>query len=165
MLPWVRWTVVAISIFSMSSIVMPAGSSHGCALDAACARKEKSLSVNTGPRQVTMARSIAFSCFPPMARPVVIHQQAQRALADLAHVLTQLVRELLHEMIGQQRYVLAPRAQRRNANLNHIQTVEQIVAELALRHRLPEIHVRRRHHAHIHPHFLVAAHAVKAAIL
>ena len=51
--------------------------------------------------------------FAHVARPVVIQQQAQRSLADLAHVLAQLVGEALHEVIGQQRNVLAPRAQRR----------------------------------------------------
>ena len=70
-----------------------------------------------------------------VAGPVVIHQQPERAFGDLADVLAELVGEALEEMSGEQRDVLAALAQRRDADLDDVQPVEEILAELALRRR------------------------------
>src|ERR1017187_5960781 len=60
-----------------------------------------------------------------------------------------LRRELLEETLDQQRDVLRPLAQRRHDNRHDLQAVEEVLAELALRHRLLELLVRGREHSHI----------------
>ena len=88
--------------------------------------------------------------FAHVARPVVVHQHLEGAFGDLAASLAQLVRKPLHEVARQQRNVLAPLAQRRDADLDHVQPVKQVVAELAVGHRLLQIDVGGGDHPHVH---------------
>ena len=111
----------------------------------------KSSSVRIGPRQVTIARSTAFSSSRTLPGQLWSIRSLQRALGDVADVLAEFVREALQEVVGQQRDVLAPLAQRRNADLDDVQAVVQILAELAfgdgllqIRRGSPRSRARRR---------------------
>ena len=60
-----------------------------------------------------------------------------------------------------------PRAlpERREVDLNDVETVVEILAELALLDRLGKVTVRRRDHAHVHLHRLRATYAHELALL
>src|ERR1017187_4592369 len=70
-----------------------------------------------------------------VAGPVVVDQDFEGAIGDLADVLAELVRKPFHEMTDQQGNVLAAFAQRRDADFDHVQAIKEIVAELALGNR------------------------------
>ena len=67
-----------------------------------------------------------------IAGPVVLHQQLHRRPRDAGHRFLHLLGVLGEEVLRQQRDVLAPLAQRRQANRNHVDPIEQIFAEAAL---------------------------------
>src|SRR6185437_3526132 len=69
------------------------------------------------------------------------------------------------EMVHQQRNILAPFAQRRQRQAEHVQPVEQVVAELSLRHLAFQVNIRRGDHAHVHLDFLDRAQAHETPIL
>ena len=58
------------------------------------------------------------------------------------------------EVIGEQGDVLAPLAQRWNSDLDHVQPVEEILAEPALSHRLLQVRVGGRDQAHVDANLL-----------
>ena len=68
-------------------------------------------------------------------------------------------------MFHEKRNVVAPFAQRRQLNRNHIQTVEQIFAKRAGRDHPGEVRVRRGDHAHIHLDCLIVADALELPLL
>ena len=53
------------------------------------------------------------------------------------------------EVLGQHGNVFAPVSQGRDLDRNHVQTVEQILLELAIGDHLPQIAIRRGDHAHV----------------
>ncbi len=59
----------------------------------------------------------------------------------------------------------APRAQRRQLQADHIQPVEQVLAEPALAHRLLQVHIGRRNDPHIHLDLLRPAQMHKPPVL
>ena len=68
---------------------------------------------------------------PDVARPVVRHQPAHRLLRE-RHARPrriELAPHAIEEVLGEQRNVLAPLAQRRHVDGNHVQPIEQILAE------------------------------------
>jgi hypothetical protein len=64
-------------------------------------------------------------------------------------------------MRGERRDVFGAIAQRWNVNVDDVETIEQILPELSVRHRLLEIPVRRREHVHVDVETAHAAHAPK----
>ena len=72
---------------------------------------------------------------------------------------------LLQEVVGEQRDVARPLAQRRDVDLDHVQAVEEVLAEAALLELLLEVAVGGGHDAHVHLEGLVAAHALELALL
>jgi hypothetical protein len=99
-----------------------------------------------------------------VARELELHQPLQRVVGDALGVDPQLLRALLQERARQHRDVLAPLAQRRQAQADHVQPVEQVLAEAAGAHALLEVLVRRRDHAHVALQGLVATDAVELAV-
>ena len=100
-----------------------------------------------------------------VARPVVVDQQPERALRELADLLADLLRQALDEGVGEQGDVLAALAQGRDADVDHVEPVEQVVAERAGRDRLLEVDPRGRDHPHVDAHLLAAADAEERALL
>ena len=76
-----------------------------------------------------------------------------------------LFRILLEEVIDQQRNVLAPLAQWRQVDGDHVETVKQIFAEPAVANHLAQINIGGGDDAHVHLHLLRAAQMHKPAIL
>ena len=76
----------------------------------------------------------------------------------------ELVRGRAQVVIQQLRDVLAPLAQRRHVDADHVQPVQQVLAELALAHALVEILVSRRDHAHVDAHRDLSADAIELAL-
>ena len=74
-------------------------------------------------------------------------------------------RILLQEVLDEQRNIFAALAQRRQVKRDHVQTVEQILAERAFAHHLPQIDVGRGDDAHVDVHLLHAAEMHELAIL
>ena len=68
-----------------------------------------------------------------VARPVVAHQQVDGAGGDAADVLALVRRVLLDEVVGEERDVGLSLPQRRQEDPVHVEAVEEVLAELALR--------------------------------
>ena len=76
----------------------------------------------------------------------------------------ELARALGEEMARQQRNVLAPLAQARQPQADHVEPVVEVLAEGALAHARLEVLVRGGDHAHVGLQRLVAADAVEVAV-
>src|SRR5262245_42486238 len=87
-----------------------------------------------------------------VAGPRVPLQRRQAGLIDAVDPLPHLPPDLVHERPHQQRDVLWPLAQRRHHHREHRQTEVEVGPELAVRHRLLEIAVRRRDAPDVQPH-------------
>ena len=82
-------------------------------------------------------------------RPVVLREQIERVWRQLEARLLILVAVLVQEVLYEQRNVVLPVAQRRQADRDHVQAVEQVFPELAVLHHLPQIEIRRGNDARI----------------
>ena len=71
---------------------------------------------------------------------------------------------LAQEILRQQRDVLAPFAQRRQTQADHVQAVEQVFTEQSLAHPFFQILVGGGNHAHVGLDRSMAAHAVKLSV-
>ena len=71
----------------------------------------------------------------------------------------------LHEIHRQLSDVAAAFPQRRYAQRDHVEAVEEIGAEAALAYGLVQIAIRGGEHAHVDAHGLVAAHGFELALL
>jgi len=83
----------------------------------------------------------------------------------LGHRQVMALRGLLQEMLEQQRNVLAPLAQGRQLDHDHVEAVVQILAEAALVRALAQVVLGGRHDAGIYRNQLIAAQALQAALL
>ena len=84
--------------------------------------------------------------------PVVHHEQFQDRFRNAAHVLGKLVIELFHEVLDEERYIVAPLPERRNFDLHHLEAEKEVLAEIAGLHPLLEVAVGRRDHPYVHSH-------------
>ena len=100
-----------------------------------------------------------------VARPVVLLEHPHRLLIDAGDRLLIAQVELVQERLHQQRQIVAPVAQRRQADREHVQAVEQVFAQLALLHRFERIDVGRGDDAHVDRLLVPAAEAAEAALL
>jgi hypothetical protein len=91
-------------------------------------------------------------------------QVFERRLGQALGFAAQLLRAFLQEMLGQQRNVVAPLAQRRQAQADHVEAVEQVFAEQALLDPAFQVLVGGGDHPHIGLDRLVAADAVEVAV-
>src|SRR5437762_4072629 len=64
-----------------------------------------------------------------VALPGMVHEDAQRLLADALEIRRQLRIQRAHEMLHEERDVLAPLAKRRQGDVHHVQAVEEVFAE------------------------------------
>ena len=71
----------------------------------------------------------------------------------------------LHEMLDQHRQILEPLAQRRHLHGEHVQAVEQILAEASGADGGVEVAMRRRDDAHVAANRAIAADALEASLL
>src|SRR5271155_3579594 len=78
--------------------------------------------------------------------PVISHHPRDGVLRNRAHLAIRLA-EFLQERIHQNGYVRFPFAQRRNLDLHHVQTKEEILAKGSRTHRSVQIAIRRRNNA------------------
>ena len=77
-------------------------------------------------------------------------QHGLGAPSDAVNILSVLRRKALQKMPRHQRQVLATFRERGRFQLNHPQTVVQILPESFLGHHGPQIAIRRCDHAHVH---------------
>src|SRR6478672_7973250 len=81
-----------------------------------------------------------------VAWPLVVLEDAHRLLTYREDRSIVPLVELVQERLYQQREVFAPVAQWRQRDREHVEAVIQILAELALRHRVGRIDVGGRDH-------------------
>ena len=81
------------------------------------------------------------------------------------HALAEGLGVLGQEVLGEQRDVAAPLAERGQRERHHVQPVEEVLAEAPLLHHALEVAVGGGEHAHVHPDQLVAADALEGALL
>src|SRR6266568_4950399 len=91
-------------------------------------------------------------------------QGLERRVGEALRLDAEFLGALGEEMAGQQRNVLAPLAQRRQAQADHVEAVEQIFPEQALAHPLLEVLVRRGDDADAGTNRLMAADPVEMAV-
>src|SRR5450759_3631337 len=84
-----------------------------------------------------------------VARPVGGLERFQHARLDAVDPLARALRVLADEMIDQQRDVVAPLAQRRDVDGDHVQAIVQIFLEPAVAHHLPDVPVGGGDDAHV----------------
>ena len=100
-----------------------------------------------------------------VARPVVPLQQLQRLARDAGHRLVHLLGVLREEVLGEQRDVLAPLAQRRQHDRDDVEAVVQVLAEPALGDGLGQVLVGGGDDPDVGLQFLEAADAAEAPLL
>jgi hypothetical protein len=71
----------------------------------------------------------------------------------------------LDEVVRQKRDVIAALPQRRQVDGDHVDAVEEVLAEFAVLHRRGEIELGRHEHAHVEPDGLLPAEALERALL
>src|SRR5690606_30944420 len=102
--------------------------------------------------------------FAHVARPVAFEQRFQRGRCKALRRARCRV-DAIEEMRGQQRNVLAPLAQRRQAQVDHVETIEKILAELAAFHALAQVLVGGGDDADVDMPVAGAAHGAHRAFL
>src|SRR6266566_2910658 len=100
-----------------------------------------------------------------VARPVVGREPLQGLLLDIADGLPRLLCEAVDQVLDQDRNVVGAFAQRRQADGEDVQPIEQILPEPAALHRGLEIAVARREHTHVHHNRMTAADALDLSLL
>ena len=88
----------------------------------------------------------------------------QRVVRHPLGLDAQLFRTLLQEMARQQRDVFRPFTQRRQTQADHVQAVEQVLAEQAVLDARFQVLVCGRNDAHVGLERVVAAHAIEVPI-
>ena len=87
-----------------------------------------------------------------------MRQQRRHAfLVHPDHVFVVLLRVVIDEHLNQLRHVVGALAQRRQRNREDVQPIKQILAQLSVAHRLLDIAVGGREHAHVERYFGSAA--------
>src|SRR5437016_8552570 len=84
-----------------------------------------------------------------VAGPVIGAQPRERLLGDPGHRLAALTRRAPHQVIDEQRNVLAPLAQRRELERHHLQAIVEVLAEAPLLDGSRQLAVGRRDDAHV----------------
>ena len=97
-----------------------------------------------------------------VARPVVGLQERARLGRDRRALAAPVLRR---EVLGEERHVLAPVAQRRDPDRDDVEPVVEVLAELAGLHRRLEVAVRRGDHPRVHRDRLVRADAPDRPLL
>ena len=69
------------------------------------------------------------------------------------------------KVMGQSRHIAQARAQRRQMDGDHMETVVQVLAKAALADPLREVGISGGHHAHVHPYVLGTAQPLELALL
>src|SRR5262245_37184869 len=87
-----------------------------------------------------------------VARPRVLAERDDRLGRDVADDRLMAVaarRQVAQEVLDEQRDVLAPLAERRDDEVDDVDAVEEVLAELPLGDEIAEVAVGRRDHAHV----------------
>jgi GAF domain-containing protein len=95
--------------------------------------------------------------FPHVSRPVVRHQASHGLGRDLGGLEAVFLGESLPEVLCEQRDVISAFAKRRDANREHVQPVEQVLAKLIALDELSEVTIRGRDQPEVHRDRLASA--------
>jgi hypothetical protein len=98
-----------------------------------------------------------------VARPVVPLEQRHRLVRDAGHGLPHLLAVLREEVLGDERDVFAPLAQRGQLNRDDVDPVVEVLAKPPFRDELRQVLVGRRHHADVGADLLGPAHAAETS--
>ena len=99
-----------------------------------------------------------------VARPGECHEAAARAFRQRLRLGAEFARGGREVVRQQLRDVARTLAQGGHAHADHVEPVQQVLAEQSLLHQRIEVLVRRRDHAHVDPDRDVAADAVELAL-
>src|SRR5690606_17914791 len=100
-----------------------------------------------------------------VAGPGMPEEALHRAVGHPAHVLLELGAEVAEEVLDQERDVALALAQRRQAHLDHVEPVVEVLAEAALPDLLQQIAVGRRDQPYVDLDGLDAAHPLELLLL
>ena len=99
-----------------------------------------------------------------VARVVERGEARDRRVGQALALDAELARALLQEEARERRDVLGALAQRRQAQADHVEAVEEVLAKGARLDALLEVLVRRGDHAHVALHRIVAADAIELPV-
>jgi hypothetical protein len=100
-----------------------------------------------------------------VAGPVVAREHLEGTGRHAAHVAVALAGDLAHEVLDECGNVLAPLAERRHVDRHDVEPIVEVLAERALAHGAPQIHVGRRQDPHIDRHGAHPAQPLDLALL
>ena len=115
------------------------------------------------PGAVTVSRRQAFTSWRTLPGQSKVTSAALRRRRQQLRLDAQLPRGHAQVVAQQFGYVLAPLAQRRNLDANHVEPVQQVLAEMPGLHARLEILVGRRDHPHVDLDRRLAADPVELA--
>ena len=165
--------VLALDVLDVLLEVEPApGSASAAAAGARSARRTPRTRIragcragSTGVRSSATARSMAFSSSRMLPGQSYACSSAIAAPEMPAIGLPICAANLGDEVLGQQRDVLAPLAQRRQPHRDDVDAVEQVLAERALGHHLRQVPVGRGDDADVGLDLVGAAEPAEPALL
>src|SRR5580693_6434711 len=85
-----------------------------------------------------------------VSRPIISREQRQRVIGDATDALALFDAEAGEKAHGEILYVAEPGAQRRNGDREHVQAIEEILAETARLDEFDQVLVGRRDEAEVH---------------
>ena len=121
-----------------------------------------------GEHLVLRQRDAALEHVPELADvagPVVGAEQGKRRLGHAGHALAAAGGRFSHQVVDEQRDVLAPLAQRREVDGHHLQPVVEVLAEASGRDRPPEVAVGGSDDPDVHLPPLRPAHGADLVLL
>lgn len=86
---------------------------------------------------------------PDVARPVIPKQRVFGVAREPCRRTTEALADVLQKRAAQRENVTRPLAKRRQPDVEHLQPVEEVFPKIAAFHRLLQVAVRRRDHAHV----------------
>src|SRR3989338_9663068 len=88
--------------------------------------------------------------FADVSRKGVVHETHKRLTGNFLNLFVERAGEFLDKIVCERRNILLAVAQRREGHLDHIETVEEVLAKPPLFHFFAEIFVGGRNHPDIH---------------
>ena len=122
------------------------------------------LGTNLAPRRGDSQAAAGVHQLAHVARPIEGDERALRRGREQFGLDAELLSRDAQVVMQELRNVLAPIAQRRNLDADHIQPMQQVLAEVPRLHARLEILVGRRDHPHIDSHRRLTAHSIELTL-
>src|SRR4029077_8326297 len=100
-----------------------------------------------------------------VARPIIGVEEFHGFLVDISNLLTRFLSVTVDQVADQQRNITNTLAQCRQSNRKNVETVKQVLTELAFSHRRGEVSIGSRYHPYVNRNCLTATHSLELPLL